>query len=1177
MGSDVFDGCFLLRELFYLSHTPPENWIATTMTYVPDKQSYNSPSTSMNNAVVKEMITFDNNSFDYSGNTQSLTWSNNVSGFVAELALSGMDVNSGIHEEWIPVTFSNDDRTFVCDISCRYTVNPISLIVHADNKTRVYGDSNPVLSMSYTGFVNQENESVFTETPRIATIAKKTSNVGEYPITVSGGSAKNYTFEYEPGTLTITKADLEVSVNDATRVYGTGNPSFTLNYSGLKNNETQPSWEKSPTFSTAADKISDVGNYQITVDCSAKNYNITKNNPGTLTITPASLTVKANNASRSYFDAAPEYTYVATGFLNGDTDASFTQVPQYKTDATATSNVGTYTITPYGAESKNYDIKYETGVLTITKRKLTATADAISREYGENNPTFTISYDGFVNNENESMLEVIPSASSPATPTSDVGTYTISLSGGSATNYNLSLKSGVLTVTKAPLSIAVNDATRTYGASNPSFGATYSGLKNGETIPAWAASPDFRTTATTTSAVGTYPIEMASGTPRNYEISGVTNGTLSITPASLTVKANNASRLYFDADPEYTYVATGFLNGDTNASFTQAPQYKTDATATSNVGTYTITPYGAESKNYDIKYETGVLTITKRKLTATADAISREYGENNPTFTISYDGFVNNENESMLEVIPSASSPATPTSDVGTYTISLSGGSATNYNLSLKSGVLTVTKAPLSIAVNDATRTYGASNPSFGATYSGLKNGETIPAWAASPDFRTTATTTSAVGTYPIEMASGTPRNYEISGVTNGTLSITPAELTIKAKDASRAYYEDNPTFTFVCTGFVNGDDASSALQVQPTLTTTANQESNVGSYEIIAKDASSNNYNIVYTPGVLTVNKRQLVAKVGNYERIYGEENPTFVVEYEGFAGNDSENSLSTKPIAATSATSTSNVGTYPINVSGGDAANYKFSYVSGVLTINKAEQTIEWDQDLSNIKVGSQVELTAVASSGLPVEYTMEPNNSVSLYKVGTKTYIDCIAAGQVLLRASQDGNDNYYGTPRVANAINIVGNTIVDPTLTIIQGEQGLVRTQVTKGSVYTFTIEATDGWKVHSVSFNDEDITEQLDANNRFTTPNINESTTLNVVYESIIDGVASTRVSSAKILGTSFGIKVMNARPNEILKIYTIDGRLVINQKLQSSDVDVELPNNETYIILLEDLIVKLRL
>lgn len=841
-------------------------------------------------------------------------------------------------------------------------------------------------------------------------------------------------------------------------------------------------------------------------------------------------------------------------------------------------DAGTYTqIIPFTFANDDWSFEAEVPyTYTINKVPLTVKVNDASRIYGDNNPAFSITYSGFINGENESVITTEPTITTTATASSNVGTYPISISGGSAKNYTFKYEQGTLTINKAALEVSVNDATKAYGSVNPTFTLRYSGLKNNETKPSWNKSPTFSTSADKNSNVGSYQVT-ADCSATNYNITKITPGTLTITPADLTIKANNASRLYFDADPEFTYVATGFLNGDTDASFIHAPKFKTDATTTSNVGAYTITPYGAESKNYNIKYETGNLTITKRKLTATADAISREYGENNPVFTVSYDGFVNNDNESALDVIPSATTSATPTSNVGTYTISLNGGSATNYDLSLKSGVLTIKKAPLSIVINDATRCYGASNSSFGAIYSGLKNGETIPVWSASPSFKTSATVSSAVGSYPIEMASGTPKNYEISGVTNGTLSITPAKLTIKAKDASKTYFEENPAFTYVCTGFVNGDNSSTALQVPPTLSTVANQSSNAGSYEIVAKDASSNNYDIVYTPGVFTINKKQLVAKVGNYERIYGEENPIFSIEYEGFAGNDSESSLSAKPTAKSPATITSNVGTYPINVSGGDATNYKFSYTSGVLTINKAEQTIEWNQDLSNVQVGSQVELTAKASSGLPVEYTMESNYSASLYKVGTKTYIDCVAAGQIVLRASQPGNNNYYGTPRATNAINIVGNTIADPTLTIIQGEKGLIKTQVAKGSVYTFSIEATEGWKIHSVSFNDEDITEQLDANNRFTTPNINVSATLNVVYESSPDGIASAKVSSAKILGTSSGIKVENARPNEVLKIYTIDGKLVKNQKIQSSEVNIDLPNNKIYLITLENLRVKVRL
>ena len=98
-------------------------------------------------------------------------------------------------------------------------------------------------------------------------------------------------------------------------------------------------------------------------------------------------------------------------------------------------------------------------------------------------------------------------------------------------------------------------------------------------------------------------------------------------------------------------------------------------------------------------------------------------------------------------------------------------------------------------------------------------------------------------------------------------------------------------------------------MQAQPTLSSDADQYSNAGTYEIAANGASSNNYNIVYIPGTLTINKRLLVAKVGNFERTYGEENPSFTIEYEGFVGNESESSLSVKPTAKTSAISTSNV----------------------------------------------------------------------------------------------------------------------------------------------------------------------------------------------------------------------------------------------------------------------------
>jgi hypothetical protein len=158
----------------------------------------------------------------------------------------------------------------------------------------------------------------------------------------------------------------------------------------------------------------------------------------------------------------------------------------------------------------------------------------------------------------------------------------------------------------------------------------------------------------------------------------------------------------------------------------------------------------------------------------------------------------------------------------------------------------------------------------------------------------------------------------------------------------------------------------------------------------------------------------------VGNYERIYNEENPVFEVKYDGFVGNEDESVLNSQAIANTTATKTSDVGTYKITVSGGSAANYTFSYVPGILTINKAEQTIVWEQDLEKLKVGDQIELKATASSGLTIIYTSENPSIAEVYAVGNKYYLDCKSEGELWLVAVQEGNNNYYSSPRIRKKV-------------------------------------------------------------------------------------------------------------------------------------------------------------
>ena len=80
------------------------------------------------------------------------------------------------------------------------------LTVTADDKTRQVGLANPEFTVTYSGFVNSETESVLTTLPIASCAADESSTAGEYDITVSGGEAVNYSFTYVTGKLTITPA-----------------------------------------------------------------------------------------------------------------------------------------------------------------------------------------------------------------------------------------------------------------------------------------------------------------------------------------------------------------------------------------------------------------------------------------------------------------------------------------------------------------------------------------------------------------------------------------------------------------------------------------------------------------------------------------------------------------------------------------------------------------------------------------------------------------------------------------------------------------------------------------------------------------------------------------------------------------------------------------------------------
>ncbi|MDN3688399.1 MBG domain-containing protein, partial [Cyclobacterium jeungdonense] len=380
------------------------------------------------------------------------------------------------------------------------------------------------------------------------------------------------------------------------------------------------------------------------------------------------LTITADDKSKVYGEANPSLTFTYTGLVNGDTKVS--TEPAINTTATASSIVGNYPVNLSGGSDANYNISLVAGELEITQAALTVTADDKSKVYGEVNPTLTFIYTGLVNGDTEVSDE--PGISTTATASSNVGTYPVTLTGGSDANYAITLVAGELEVTQANLTITADDKSKVYGEVNPTLTFTYTGLVNGDTEV--SDKPGISTTATSSSNVGTYPVILTGGSDANYDISLVA-GELEVTQAALTITADDKSKVYGEANPSLTFTYTGLVNGDTEVS--DEPGISTTATASSNVGTYPVTLTGGSDANYAITLVAGELEVTQANLTITADDKSKVYGEVNPTLTFTYTGLVNGDTEVSDE--PGISTTATASSNVGTYPVTLTGGSDANY------------------------------------------------------------------------------------------------------------------------------------------------------------------------------------------------------------------------------------------------------------------------------------------------------------------------------------------------------------------------------------------------------------------------------------------------------------------------------------------------------------------
>ncbi|MFB6456697.1 MBG domain-containing protein [Chitinophaga sp. Hz27] len=877
---------------------------------------------------------------------------------------------------------------------------------------------------------------------------------GTIKVTASQPGGSNYnaaadvTFD-----IIVNKAEAIITANNASRNYGDANPSFTYSLGSLVNAGDLSMITGSPVLATAATNTSAPGAYDITVapgTLASDNYTF-RLVKGTLTISKANQTITFNSlTNKTYGDAAFDLSATASSLLP----------VTYTVSGPATISGKTLTITGAGTVTvtaiQNGDVNYlaATNVqqsFTVAKAALTVTADDKQGLFNQAIPALTYQVTGFVNGETAAVITGNAVLATTAINGSPVGVYPITtdVSGMNAANYTISGANGQLTIVIATQVISFNPpASKTYGDASFALSASStSGLTTSITLVSGPAT--LNGNMLTITGAGNIVVEASQAGNANYDAATTVSKTITVQKAILTVKANDFSRAYGEANPIFDAAITGWVNGDLPAVVSGTPALSTIATTTSNTGAYDIdiTSGSLSAANYDFILIKGTLTIGKANQTITFNNLTNKtYGD--AAFDISATA------SSLLPVTYTVSGPAVISGKTLTITgagnitvTAIQNGDGNYLTATNMQQSFTVAKASLTVTADDKQVLYNQAIPTLTYQITGYVNGETAAVIIGSAVVATTATNGSTVGVYPIttDVSAMSAPNYTISAV-NGQLTIGKSTQVITFTPPASKIYGDAP--------FALSASSTSGLPTTITLVSgpailNGNMLTITGAGNVIveASQAGNANYEAATTVSkTITVQKATLTVKANDFSRAYGEANPIFDAAITGWVNGDLPAVVSGTPALSTIATTTSNTGAYDIDITSGSlsAANYDFILIKGTLTIGKANQTITFN-NLTNKTYGDAAfDLSATANSLLPVTYTVSGPATIS-----GKT-LTITGAGVVTVTAIQNGDGNYLAATNVQQSF-----TVARATLTVTADDKQVLYNQAIPALTYQIT--------------------------------------------------------------------------------------------------------------------------
>ena len=467
---------------------------------------------------------------------------------------------------------------------------------------------------------------------------------------------------------------------------------------------------------------------------------------------------------------------------------------------------------------------------------------------------------------------------------------------------------------------------------------------------------DFTTQCSNNISVGTASMTI---TGKGHYTGGISKQ-FKIAKAPLMVIAKDKSIIYGDKPANAGVEYSGFVSVDNENSLSGSIVYSYDYAQYDKVGEYAIMPSGLESDNYEFKFVAGKLTVGPKEISIAWDDKETSFTYNGkaqaPNATAG--GLLNNDECNII--IDSVM-------NVGKYSAEAIDLTNVNYKLpeNRDGPDFEITKVPLTVTAKNATIAYGDEPSNAGVEYSGFVGDDNENDLNDSIVFNYDYVQFYKVGKYVIIPGGLSSDNYDITFV-DGELTVEPKKLTVTAKNDTITYGDEPSNAGVEYSGFV-GDDNESSLDDSLIFSYEYGQYGKPGDYAIIPSGFRSENYEIEFVEGKLTVLPKKLTVTALNDTIVYGDEPSNAGVEFSGFTDGENEKSLNGTLVYSNEYKQYGNVGEYAITPSGLTADNYEIEFVAGKLTVEPKVVFIAWDDETSFTYDGKAHAPNATVAEGL------------------------------------------------------------------------------------------------------------------------------------------------------------------------------------------------------------------